>query len=45
MSEFLTPELYGEIEADVRAKGAAPQKTEVVTLEAEVLDVATEGAM
>jgi predicted lipid-binding transport protein (Tim44 family) len=45
MSEFLTPELYREIEADVRAKGAAPQKTEVVTLEAEVLDVATEGAL
>jgi predicted lipid-binding transport protein (Tim44 family) len=42
MSEFLTPELYREIEADVRAKGGTPQKTEVVTLEADVLDVATE---
>lgn len=42
MREFLTPELYREIEADVRAAGDAPQKTEVVTLTAEVLDVATE---
>lgn len=42
MQEFLTPELYREIEADVRAKGDAPQKTEVVTLNADVLDVATE---
>jgi len=43
ISELLTPELYREIEADVRAKGTTPQKTEVVTLDAEVLDVATEG--
>jgi predicted lipid-binding transport protein (Tim44 family) len=43
MEEFLTPELYREIEAEVRAKGGAPQKTEVVTLTADVLDVATEG--
>jgi predicted lipid-binding transport protein (Tim44 family) len=43
MQEFLTPELYREIEAEVRAKGNTPQKTEVVTLTADVLDVATEG--
>ena len=43
MRDFLTPELYREIEADTRAKGDAPQKTEVVTLNADVLDVATEG--
>lgn len=42
MREFLTPGLYGEIEADVRAKGDTPQKTEVVTLNSDVLDVATE---
>ena len=42
MREFLTPELYREIEADIRDKGHASQKTEVVTLNAEVLDVATE---
>jgi len=41
--DFLTPELYRDIEADIRASGNAPQKTEVVTLNAEVLDVATEG--
>lgn len=42
MREFLTPELYREIEADIGAAGDAPQKTEVVTLNAGVLDVATE---
>lgn len=41
MRDFLAPGLYREIEADVRAAGA-PQKTEVVTLDAEVLDVTTE---
>jgi predicted lipid-binding transport protein (Tim44 family) len=43
MRDFLTPDLYREIEADIQAKGGAPQKTEVVTLNADVLDVATEG--
>lgn len=43
MRDFLTPDLYREIEADIRAAGDAPQKTDVVTLDAEVLDVATEG--
>jgi predicted lipid-binding transport protein (Tim44 family) len=42
MRDFLTPDLYREIEADLQAKGDAPQKTEVVTLNANVLDVATE---
>ncbi len=42
MRDFLTPELYREIEPDVRAAADAPQETEVVTLNAEVLDVATE---
>ena len=40
--EFLAPEVYREVEADIRAAGDAPQKTEVVTLNAEVLDVVTE---
>ena len=43
--DFLTPELYREIEAEVRASGNAPQKTDIVTLNAEVLDVATEGPL
>ena len=42
MRDFLTPDLYREIETDIQAKGHAPQKTEVVTLNADVLDVATE---
>jgi predicted lipid-binding transport protein (Tim44 family) len=42
ISDFLTPALAAEIEADMRAAGDAPQKTDVVTLEAEVLDVVTE---
>jgi predicted lipid-binding transport protein (Tim44 family) len=41
--DFLTPELYREIEAEVRERGGMTQKTDVVTLDAEVLDVATEG--
>jgi predicted lipid-binding transport protein (Tim44 family) len=40
--DFLTPELYRDIEADVRASGDTPQKTDVVTLNAEVLDVTSE---
>jgi predicted lipid-binding transport protein (Tim44 family) len=40
--DFLTPELCREIEADMRAAGDAPQKTDVVTLNAEVLDVVSE---
>lgn len=42
--DFLTPELAAEIEKDMHAAGAG-EKTEVVTLNAEVLDVATENAM
>jgi predicted lipid-binding transport protein (Tim44 family) len=42
MRDFLTPELYRDIEADIRAAGNAPQKTEVLTLEAGVLDVVEE---
>ena len=42
LRDFLTPELVRDIEADIRARGDAPQKTDVVTLEADVLDVATE---
>ena len=42
MRDFLTPAVYQQIEADIRAAGDAPQHTEVLTLEAEVLDVAEE---
>ena len=40
--DFLTPEMSREIEADIRAAGNAPQKTEVVTLDADVLDLTRE---
>ncbi|MCW5606303.1 MAG: Tim44 domain-containing protein, partial [Burkholderiales bacterium] len=40
--DFLTPEMYAEIDADMRAMDDAPQKTEIVFLNAEVLDVTTE---
>jgi predicted lipid-binding transport protein (Tim44 family) len=43
MRDFMTPELYAEIEAQIKARGAATQKTDVVTLNAEVLNVVTEG--
>ena len=42
LRDFLTPDMVREIEADIRASGDAPQKTEVVTLDAQVLDVVTE---
>ena len=42
LRDFLTPDMYKAIEDDIRASGTAPQKTEVVTLDAEVLDVTVE---
>jgi predicted lipid-binding transport protein (Tim44 family) len=42
MRDFLAPDLYREIEADIHAAGDAPRQTEVLTLEAEVLDVVDE---
>lgn len=41
LRDFMTPELYAEIAAQV---DNTPQKTDVVTLDAEVLEVVTEGA-
>ena len=45
MRDVMTPALYKEIEAQFRERGNAPQKIEVVTLDAKVLEVVTEGAM
>lgn len=42
LRDFLAPDIYREIEADIRATEAAEERTEVLTLEAEVLDVAEE---
>ncbi len=43
MRDFMTPELYAQVAADISARGNAAQQTDVVTLEAEVLEVVTEG--
>ncbi|MFN7085620.1 MAG: Tim44 domain-containing protein [Burkholderiales bacterium] len=43
MRDFLAPELYREIETEMLAAASAARQTDVVTLDAEVLDVATEG--
>jgi predicted lipid-binding transport protein (Tim44 family) len=42
LRDFLAPDVYREIEADIRAAGEAKHATEVLTLEAEVLDVTEE---
>lgn len=40
--EFVTPELFAEIKMQMDERSAAAQKTDVVTLEAELLEVVTE---
>lgn len=42
LRDFLAPGVYREIEAAIRSAGDAPSRTEVLTLEAEVLEVAEE---
>ena len=41
--EFVAPEMFAEIKMDMDARGNAAQQTDVVTLNAELLEVATEG--
>ena len=41
--EFTTPEMYAELKMDIVERGQASSKTEVLTLEAKVIDVAEEG--
>lgn len=43
MRDFMTSALYSEIAAQINAADHAAQKTEVVTLDADVLEVVTEG--
>ena len=43
MRDFMAPGLFAQVEADLKARGDAPQQTDVVTLNAEVLEVVTEG--
>ncbi|WP_319242128.1 Tim44-like domain-containing protein [uncultured Propionivibrio sp.] len=41
--EFVAPEIYAEIKLEMDERGNAPQQTDVVTLNAELLEVVTEG--
>ncbi len=43
LRDFLTPELYRELEGEMKSAWGTPQKTEAVDLHAEVLEVVTEG--
>lgn len=42
LREFTTPELYEELKKDVLARGASHQQTDVVSLNADLLEVVTE---
>lgn len=41
--ETSTPEVYAELAMQMRDRGSAPQKTEIVSLDANLLEVVTEG--
>ena len=41
--DFTTPEMYAELSLQIQERGDAPQKTEIVNLNVNVLEVATEG--
>lgn len=41
--EYVTPEMFAEINMQIRERGDKPNKTEVVTLNAAMLEVVTEG--
>lgn len=45
LADFLTPDVLAGVEEQWQAEGAAQGKTEVVTLESEILDVSTEGLL
>ncbi len=42
MREFTSPELFAEIRMQMEERGSAPQQTDIVTLNAELLEVTTE---
>lgn len=44
LREFLAPELYAEVKMQIDERGPEPQQTDVVTLEAELLELAREDA-
>ena len=41
--EYTTPEVFAEIAMQMQERGSAVQKTEVITIDAELLEVATDG--
>ncbi len=41
--EFVSPEMYAEIKLAIDERGNVPQQTDVVTLDAQLLEVVTEG--
>lgn len=43
LREFVTPEMFAELQMDIRERGAAPQQTEVMELNAEVIECVEEG--
>jgi predicted lipid-binding transport protein (Tim44 family) len=43
MRDFMTPGLFSEVEAEIKARGQTRQKTDVVTVNADVIEVVTEG--
>jgi len=43
LREFTTPEMFEALKADIDARGGAKQFTDVVTLNADLLEVVTEG--
>lgn len=45
LADFLTPDVLAGVQEQWQTEGAAQGKTEVVTLESEILDVATEGLL
>lgn len=44
LRDYLTPEMFESVRAEVAARGDAPQKTEVFGLQAQVLEVVEDGA-
>lgn len=44
LQDFLTPEMFDEVRAEIAERGTATQMTEVFGLEAQVLEVAEEGS-
>lgn len=45
LADFLTPDLLAEVQAQWQSEGPVSGKTDVVTLESEVLDVVSEGLL